>query len=142
MRLEDIQVEPAFRLCTCSPSHAATVCQGGLTPFAPKQAAGLARYRRALVNTGWVYLEQIKLVSRAFVGAPFLALQSALNQEECSLVGGRRSCRTRRRTVLKPQYFYMHNIIEWYRNVIQRMHAYQWQQLEHSWCGAWLGPVP
>ena len=53
MRLEDIQVEPAFRLCTCSPSHAATVCQGGPTPFAPKQAAGLACYRRALVNTGW-----------------------------------------------------------------------------------------
>ena len=50
-----------------------------------------------------LYLEQIKPLSSPFVGASFLALQSALNQEECSLVGGRRSCRTRRRTVLKPQ---------------------------------------
>ena len=41
---------------------------------------------------------------------------------------GGRSCRTRRRTILKPQYLYVHNVIEWYRNVIQRMHAYQWQQ--------------
>ena len=141
MRLEDIQVEPAF-FCKCSPSHAATVCQGGLTLFAPKQAAGLAWYREGPWSTlAGLYLDQIKPLSSAFVGASFLALQSALNQEECSLVGGRRSCRTRRRTVLKPQYFYMHNIFEWYRNVIQRMHAYQWQQLEQSWCGAGLGPV-
>ena len=32
---------------------------------------------------------------------------------------------------------YMQNVIEWYRNVIQRMHAYHWQQ---SWCrGLGLG---
>ena len=57
MRFEDIQVEPAFLCpCKCSPSHAATSAtsyMGGLTRFAPKQAAGLVRYRRALVNTGW-----------------------------------------------------------------------------------------
>ena len=131
-----------------------SACAHAAHPMLPQSAKGVLHRLHQNRQLAWLaiegpwstlaglYLEQIKLVSRAFVGAPFLALQSALNQEKCSLVGGRRSCRTRRRTVLKPQYFYMHNIIEWYRNVIQRMHAYQWQQLEQSWCGAWLGPVP
>ena len=26
----------------------------------------------------------------------------------------------------------MHDVIEWYRNVIQHMHAYQWQQHGHG----------
>ena len=30
--------------------------------------------------------------------------------------------------MLKPQNLYMHNVIEWYRNAIQRMDAYQCPQ--------------
>ena len=45
---------------------------------------------------------------------------------------GGRSCKTRGKTIMKPQYSYVQDVIEWYRNVIQRMHAYHWQQ---SWCG-------
>ena len=30
--------------------------------------------------------------------------------------------------MLRPQTLYMQNVIEWYRNAIQRMHAYQWPQ--------------
>ena len=41
-------------------------------------------------------------------------------------LGGRGSWKTRRRTVLKPEYLYMQNVIKWYRNAIQCMHAYQW----------------
>ena len=41
-------------------------------------------------------------------------------------LGGRGSWKTRRRTVLKPEYLYMQNVIKWYRNAIQCMHACQW----------------
>ena len=45
--------------------------------------------------------------------------------------GGGRSCRARRRTVLKPEYLYMQNVIKWYRKAIQCMHAYR----RPSWYG-------
>ena len=32
---------------------------------------------------------------------------------------------------MKPEYLYMQNAIEWYRNAIQCMHAYRWP----SWYG-------
>ena len=32
---------------------------------------------------------------------------------------------------MKPEYLYMQNVIKWYRNAIQCMHAYRWP----SWYG-------
>ena len=77
-------------------------------------------------------LTRVWLPERTPLLAPLLPLPALLPPSP--IVGGwrerggregERSCRTRRKTILKPEYLYIQNVIEWDRNVTQRMHAYQ-----------------